>query len=153
MQGQVTYTGIGGINMDSGTSTYSITGSTLPEVIEDDHGFIINVRWSYPGGIMEKNVEGEGFWGYAVQSQVSGGGYSKDSTIKSWLLNQITGTDYPSPSVIITEEMIANEDPAVQREINELVYCYISRLMSPGTGASYDQFKEYFKGCYVLGRI
>ena len=140
MEGQVfvPYTGIGGYNMMSDASTYAISGSTTPGVIEDEWGTTLNINWQYPGGITGK--------------QYAGGQYSYDDTITAWLMGQITGTHYPTPEHIFTEPEIQNQDPRIKSTINELIFRYGSVLLnSPNT--HYDEFKTYFKGCYVIGRV
>lgn len=154
MEGQVfvPYTGIGGYNMMSDASTYAISGSTTPGVIEDEWGTTLNINWQYPGGITGKQYNGQGFWGYAVQAQYAGGQYSYDDTITAWLMGQITGTHYPTPEHIFTESEIQNQDPRIKSTINELIFRYGSVLLNnPNT--HYDEFKTYFKGCYVIGRV
>lgn len=153
MEGQVfvPYTGIGGFNLMSGASTYAITGSTNPGVIEDEWGLNLNITWQYPGGITGKQYNGQGFWGYAVQAQYAGGSYSYDSTIRAWLQDEITGTLYPKPAHIFTDKELEEEDPRIQTEINELIFRYGSTLLNnPNT--HYDDFKKFFGGCYISGR-
>ena len=154
MQGEVTvYTPIIGRNMRSISllNDSSINGSTNPGVVEDEWGQSVNVSWQYPGGINGKQESGQGFWGYAVVAQSAGGSYSFDSTITSWLKGEITGTNYPQPSHIFTDDEITNNDSRIRAEINELIYRYVSVLLGH-TDTHYDDFKQYFVGCYVIGR-
>lgn len=153
MQGEVLvpYTGIGGTNMDSGIMTMDLVGSTNPGVVADEWGQSVNVTWSYPGGITGKSVDGQGFWGYAVVAQSAGGSYSYDSTITAWLKHETTGTNYPHPSHTFSDIDIANNDPRIRSEINELIYRYVSVLLGH-TDTHYDEFKKFFIGCYVIGR-
>ncbi|NJE73281.1 hypothetical protein E0L15_01375 [Pseudoflavonifractor sp. SW1122] len=160
MEGQVfvPYTGIGGFNLNPGISTFSLVGSTAPGTVGDEYGNTLNIRWIYPGGITGKQENGTGFWGYAVVAQYDNGTYSTDETIKAWLLGQVTGTHYAKPEPTFNEEEIKNEDPRIVAAINELIFRYGSVLMnadqsgSSSAASSYDDFKNYFVGCYVIGR-
>lgn len=148
----VPYTGIGGSNMNSGIMLLDLSGSSNPGVDSGQEGTDINVFWSYPGGITNQKMNGDGFWAYAVQSQTVDPNYDTDKTIKDWLMGNITGTSY-NITTHFTEEQIENEDPNIIPAINELIYSYITRLLN-NTGSSMDDFKNYFlnTGCYVTGR-
>lgn len=160
MQGQVfvPYTGIGGFNMDTGVSLYSVGGSTAPGVVEDEYGTTVNVTWTFPGGINALSSGGVGQWGYALVPATIDSTYITDVAIKQWL----TGTYFRQGEVEVqpsvkyySEEDINAETPgvmtSVQDDINLLVKAYVSRLLKPGNGGSYDDFKKYFSNCYTIG--
>ena len=158
MQGQVfvPYTGIGGFNMNTGASTFSIGGSSMPGVVEDEWGTTVNVRWTFPGGINNVQYNGQGAWGYALIPLYLGGPFVDDGMITDWLLGKYKG--HPDvavqPKGSYNLEDITSEDPTVmgslQEDINLLVKAYMSRLLKGGSG-SVDEFQEYFPNCYTVG--
>ena len=64
MQGEVTvpYTSIGGQNMDSGIMPADLSGSSNPNIIQDGFGTTVNITWTLPGGINNKQY-GSYSWG------------------------------------------------------------------------------------------
>lgn len=161
MQGQVfvPYTGIGGFNMNTGASTFSIGGSSMPGVVEDEFGTTVNVTWTFPGGINNVQYNGQGAWGYALVPLTEGGTYVDDDMIKQWLMGEYPQQDDVAvqPSIKYTAEDIESESPVVmgslREDINRLVRAYISRLLRGGEGSgSFDDFQKYFPNCYTVGR-
>lgn len=156
MEGQVfvPYTGIGGYNMNTGIMPMSLTGSTDPDVMEDEFPASINVRWIYPGGIIGiKDPGGEGSWGYAVAKKAVHAVPNTDTDIKNWLTNNLTFTPEITPqhgSLIggyYTVKEVDDEIPDVALDINRLLQAYVSRLFFD-TGSEFDLFKQYYITCY-----
>ena len=157
MEGQVfvPYTGIGGFNMNTGASTFAIGGSSMPGVVEDEHGTTVNVTWTFPGGINNVGYT-KGAWGYALVPQTAGGTYVDDDMITDWLLGKYK--DNPNvavqPNGTYNLEDIRSENPLVmgslRDDINQLVKAYVSRLLRGGNGSIYD-LQTYFPNCYTVG--
>ena len=152
MQGTVSisYDGIRGTNMNNGIDLYNMSGSTVPGLVEGEGGNRLNVTWVYPGGIVSKTANGDGFWGYAVFKESESKGYSYDSTVYNWLRGQ-GGPDLIGVTLPISEEDIKAESPNVYNAINTLVSAYVHRLMFDTEEGQMELFKEYFSGCYYSG--
>lgn len=159
MQGQVfvPYTGIGGFNMNAGISAFSISGSSMPGVVEDEDGTTVNVTWTLPGGINNVQSGGVGQWGYALVPKTIDGTPVTDDDIKAWLTKSYVhqGSVTAQPSITYTMEDIESENPAViasiQADVNNLVKKYVSRLLKGDDGANYVDFQTYFPNCYTVG--
>lgn len=80
MQGNVfvEYTGIGGMNMDSGIMPADLTGSTDGNNVdtEGEKPLQFTIRWSLPGGMVDKGkTTPQGAWGFIT---------GRDSQEGSW---------------------------------------------------------------------
>ena len=148
MQGEtyIPYTGIGGQNMDSGIMPADLSGSTQPGIIEDEDGTTVNVVWTFPGGINNKQPGGYG-WGYAVLKGKS----CTDDDIKKWLTGEIRSdrSGVTTPSIVFTEEEIAAEDPRIVLEINNLIQRYANDVLMHG---DYNEFRANYTGCVLIGK-
>lgn len=160
MEGQVfvPYTGIGGFNMNTGVSTFSIGGSSMPGVVEDKFGTTVNVTWTFPGGINNVQYNSQGSWGYALVPLTEGGTPVNDDMIRDWLLGKYEGNPNVAvqPSGSYSLEDIESENSVVmgflRDDINQLVRAYISRLLRGGIGGdSFGDFQRYFPNCYTVG--
>ena len=136
MQGEVfvEYTPIGGSNINSRITTYDISGSTFPPGSSTG---MINVKWTYPGGITDTTYSGEGLWGYLFQSHTEGGVLVYDHDLEAYL-----------------DEKQLTETEAIRTEINNLVRSYVTRVLMYHPGA--DEYETYgwiafqntFVSCY-----
>lgn len=159
MQGQafVSYTGIGGSNLDCGMSTFAMGGSTQPGVVEDKYGTTVNVTWFYPGGIQGQQYGGEGLWGYVLVPMTVDSTYVSDTMVKQWLMGEYKLQEYvveQPTKKYYSEEDINAEIPSVQADINLLVSAYVHRLLDGGiSGGNFENFKKYFGGCYTVGSV
>ena len=160
MQGQVfvPYTGIGGFNMNTGASTFSIGGSSGDNP-GGGSGVVFNVAWSLPGGITGVSYSGQGLWGYVLVPRNKDSTYVVDDMIEEWLMGTYEHQDAVEvqPSIkYYTPEDISGNIPAtvgsIQADINKLVNEYILRLLD--REGEFGEFWNYFESCIdveVLG--
>lgn len=137
MEGQVfvIYSPIGGQNMDNGIMTLGLSGSTFPP---GSSSGMINVRWTFPGGIVDKKYQGSGLWGYLLKPHYEeGSSIVCDEDLEKYLYENN-----------FTDE-IAQID-----EINRLVRSYVTKvLMYKPSEDEYETygwiaFQNTFDGCY-----
>ena len=154
---QVPYTNIGGSNMRSAVALYDLSGSTEEPTPEGQISTTIGVRWSLPGGIQQGGSGGNGFWGYALYSKLSGAAYTWDQDVKDWLLGNprpgftprlnITSTYCNGP---FTEEQINEGGQQVINAINNMVRQYVNHLQDAGLDEDFNAFKRAFGSCYYM---
>ena len=147
MYGEVTvpYTSIGGQNMDSGIMPADLSGSSNPNIIQDEYGTTVNIIWTLPGGINNKQYA-EYSWGYALLKNQN----CSDNDIKKWLIGELRSDriEVETPSIIFTEEDIAAEDPRIVLEINRLIQKYGHDILLSG---DYNNFRDNYTGCVFIG--
>lgn len=151
MEGQtyVQYTGIGGLNLNTGIMPMSIGGSSK-EVETGTGGPIplgFTIYWQFPGGIQLKgNEDPQGAWGYILGMENQDTPYA-DSDFYDYLVNVEKLQIGEAPTYAV--------EPAYEQEvrdtINRLVAQYARRVQqNAGTGDySWDRFNDHYKGCLV----
>lgn len=153
MNGTVSYTPIGGNNMDYGIATLGFTGSTVPGIVEGGAGTTVNLMWEYPGGISGKAPNGVG-WGYAVTKGVQ----CTTEDLNKWLMGQ-TNTNRKNydgtsldPNPPFTQTDIDSENPQMAATINALMYQYVRDVLDiTDPTSNYNTLATTYAGCVVRG--
>lgn len=148
MEGQVfvPYTGIGGINMITNTFASKIDGSTQDSDQWGSGTKVMNVSWSFPGGIANTpnpDKSGQGNWRFAVTGEEGSAGHQLDGddTIALWLQEELE-SPYWSPGRKYSVEEVQGNNPEIQKDINDLVFKYVNYLLMMGVG--YEGFIQTF---------
>lgn len=141
MQGDVyvPYSGIGGNNMDNGIAMLDLGGSTSPGE-ESQSGTTVNVRWTYPGGIISKNS-----WGYLLNAK-GDTTICLDEDVYKWIIGEEQSQRENSipPSSNYTDDDIASGNVNLVNDINELIRRYMNDILRVG---QYESFRQYYEGC------
>lgn len=144
MQGDVfvPYTGISGNNIENGIMTLDLVGSTNPGE-ENQTGTTVNVRWTYPGGIISKNS-----WGYLLNAS-GNTTVCTDEDVRKWIIGEKPSERANSipPSCEYTIEDIETGNSNLLSDLNELMSRYMHDVLLAG---QYNEFREYYAGCVFL---
>ena len=144
----ITYTGIGGQNMDSEImSAADISGSAHDntENTEGKYPLSFVVSWQLPGGIQGKDAEGSG-WGYII-----GRAYQREMVWNSADFCAELERQLPGVSFDENGQLISGDVTAVQTRVNELVYDYFYRVINNdfGDNSEYDwsAMNKFYNSC------